>query len=43
MLGQAVQGDSWLAYITAGDDLYDQDSKYRYGSILSGYEVTDVV
>ena len=41
MLCQAVQGDSWLGYITAGDDylhLYDQESKHRYGPILGGYE-----
>jgi hypothetical protein len=47
MLGQAIQGDSWLGYITADDYLYlyDQEStrKYRYGPILSGYEGTVVV
>jgi len=43
---QAVQGDSWLQYITAGDDclhVYDQESKYRHGPILGGNEVRAVV
>ena len=45
MLGQVVPGDSWLGNITAGDYLYlyDQESKYRDGPILGGYEVTAVV
>ena len=39
MLGQTVQGDSWLGDIIAGDDylyIYDQESKCRYGPILGG-------